>query len=41
MLSDKSHVVTGSIDGQRTGYSINNVEKEECLEKVKELKSKG
>lgn len=41
LLREKSYVVSGAIDGQRPDYKINATEKEEIIENVKELKSKG
>lgn len=41
MLSDKSQVVSNALDGHVTDMKIQKVEKDDCVEEVKELKSKG
>ncbi len=41
ILSDKSQVVSNSLDGKISEYHINKAEMDKCVEEVKELKSKG
>jgi len=41
ILSDKSQVVSHSLDGKISEYHIKHANRDDCLEEVKELKTKG
>jgi actin-related protein len=41
ILADKSQVVSDALDGKISEYHIKKAGMDECLEEVKELKSKG
>ena len=41
ILSDKSQVVSHSLDGKISEYHIKRANREECVEEVKELNTKG
>ena len=41
ILSEKSQVVSDALDGKISEYHIKKAQKDECLEEVKELKTKG
>ena len=41
ILSDKSNVVSHSLDGKISEYRIKHANRDDCLEEVKELKTKG
>lgn len=41
ILRDKSEVVSNSLDGKISNYHIKKALMDECVEEVKELKSKG